>query len=79
MSDFCRPSLQELSDGGIPVCSGDGTMLDGPAAPKVAVVNEASVRHFFAGRNPIGRHMALGGVNNTRLDIEIVGVVKDKR
>ncbi len=52
------------------------TNADGPAAPKVAVVNEAFSRMFFAGANPIGRHFGWGH-NGT--EIEVVGVVADAR
>jgi len=45
------------------------------AAPKVAVVNEQFVRHFFRDRNPIGRKFAPGPKDGP--DTEIIGVVKD--
>ena len=44
---------------------------------KVVVVNEAFVRRFFGGRNPIGRHMMFGASNRKLPDREIVGVVRD--
>jgi predicted permease len=50
---------------------------DSPAAPKVALVNETFARKFFAGQNPIGRH--LGRSRDKELNIEIVGVVKDTK
>jgi putative ABC transport system permease protein len=53
------------------------TVADNLSAPKVAVVNEAFVRHFLANQNPLGHHFGLGGGASTKLDIEIVGVVKD--
>jgi predicted permease len=53
------------------------TEADGPNAPKVAVVNEAFVRKFLPNQNPIGRRMARGGGKDVKLEIEIVGVVKD--
>jgi predicted permease len=52
------------------------TPADGPIAPKVAVVNQAFVREFFAGVNPIGHHFGWGH-NDT--EIEIVGVVADAK
>jgi predicted permease len=54
----------------------DITAADRPGAPKVAVVNEAFVRKFHLGANPIGKRM---GINNsgTPLDTEIAGVVAD--
>jgi putative ABC transport system permease protein len=51
---------------------------DTPATPNVAVVNEAFVKRFFKGQNPIGQHF---GPNRVRYasTYEIVGVVKDIR
>ncbi|HMF77329.1 MAG TPA: ABC transporter permease, partial [Bryobacteraceae bacterium] len=43
---------------------------------KVAVVSEAFARRFLAGKNAVGKRMALGG-GGSGLDIEIVGVAKD--
>jgi predicted permease len=50
---------------------------DTAGAAKVAMVNEAFVRHFVGDQNPIGRHFGLdqGGPH----EIEIVGVLKDAR
>jgi putative ABC transport system permease protein len=65
---------------GTPLIAGrEFTPADNLAAPKVAVVNEAFVRHFLANQNPIGRHFALGAGASTKPDIEIVGVVKDAK
>jgi macrolide transport system ATP-binding/permease protein len=52
------------------------TNADGPTAPRVAIVNEAFSRTFFAGANPVGRHFGWGR-NDT--EIEIVGMVADAR
>ncbi len=51
---------------------------DTAATPNVAVVNEAFVRRFFKGQNPIGQHF---GPNRLRYasTYEIVGVVRDIR
>jgi predicted permease len=50
-----------------------------PTAPWVAIVNEAFVRKFFNGGNPIGKHFAgIPQASATRL-IEIVGVVADAK
>jgi putative ABC transport system permease protein len=51
---------------------------DTAATPNVAVVNEAFVRRFFKGQNPIGQHF---GPNRIRYasKYEIIGVVKDIR
>ena len=47
---------------------------DGSTSPQVCVINEAFAKHFFAGRNPIGKHVT---VNSAPL--EIVGIAKDAR
>jgi predicted permease len=61
----------------IPLRAGrDFTAADGSEAPKVAIVNEQFSRFFFPGGNPLGRHLAFGA-GDVKLDIEIVGVVRD--
>ncbi len=45
---------------------------DDTAAPRVAIVNEAAVRRWFAGQNPIGRRVITNGAPR-----EVVGVVAD--
>lgn len=47
-------------------------------SPRVAVVNEAFVRHFLAGQSSLGRRFAQGR-ENVRADTEIVGVVADSK
>ena len=61
----------------IPLLAGrEFTTSDGPAAPKVAVVNEQFAKFFFPGGNALGRHLAFGA-GDVKLDIEIVGVVRN--
>jgi len=61
----------------IPLLAGrEFTISDGPAAPKVAVVNEQFAKFFFPGGNALGRHLAFGA-GDVKLDIEIVGVVRN--
>jgi predicted permease len=48
---------------------------NGATAPKVAVINEAAVRKFFPGEDPLGRRF--GSTPETSGQIEIVGVVED--
>jgi predicted permease len=43
----------------------------------VAIVNKKFAEHFFPGKSAVGRHIGQGGGPNTKLDIEIVGVVAD--
>src|SRR5260370_35591727 len=52
---------------------------DAGTSTKVAVINEAMVKEFFAKRDPIGVRFALGAGNETKPDILIVGVVKNTR
>jgi predicted permease len=52
----------------------DFTEHDDRNNARVAIVNERFVRHFFSGRDPVGRRFRQGGS-----EIEIVGVVGDAR
>jgi len=45
----------------------------------VAIINEAMVKEFFPKRNPIGVHFGMGSGDDVKLNIEIVGVVKDTK
>jgi predicted permease len=61
----------------IPLLAGrEFTASDGPAAPKVAVVNEQFAKFFFPDRSALGRHLAFGA-GDVKLDFEIVGVVRN--
>jgi predicted permease len=64
---------------GIPVLHGrEVGPQDGPNAPHVVVINEAFAERFFAGLNPIGRHIT--ETFDTRKDImEVVGVAANAR
>jgi predicted permease len=65
---------------GMPLIAGrEFTPADNLAAPKVAVVNEAFVRHYLPNQNPLGHRFGEGGGSKVKLDIEIVGVVKDAK
>jgi putative ABC transport system permease protein len=65
---------------GMPLIAGrEFTSADNLAAPQVAVVNEAFVRHFLQNQNPLGHRLAEGGGEKAKPDIEIVGVVKDAK
>ncbi len=41
------------------------------------IINQTFVKRYFAGRNPIGRRIGFGIDPGTKLDMEIIGVVKD--
>jgi predicted permease len=61
---------------GIPFLEGrDFTRLDAKREATVAVVNRRFAEHFFQGRSALGRHLGWGGGPDTKLAIEIVGVV----
>ena len=67
---------------GIPLLSGrDFHEQDTQGGAQVAIVNEAFVQRFFPGQNPIGRRLGRQAVqpHDTRLNIEIVGVVRSAR
>jgi ABC-type antimicrobial peptide transport system permease subunit len=60
----------------IPLLSGrEFTESDSADGRPVAVINDVFARRFFAGRNPVGEHLA-ATVRNQRRDLEIVGVAK---
>ncbi len=48
-------------------------------SPDVVVVNEAFVRRYFAGQDPIGKRIAYGAQNNEHYWRTIVGLVADTR
>lgn len=52
---------------------------ESPGAQRVLLVNEAFVRWFFAGENPVGRHVGFRWSADAVPDREIVGVVGDSR
>ncbi|HEX9759768.1 MAG TPA: FtsX-like permease family protein, partial [Candidatus Acidoferrales bacterium] len=63
---------------GIPILEGrDFDARDIKEDSKVAIVNQRFARHFFGERSAIGRHLGRGASPDTKLDIEIIGVVVD--
>ena len=69
-----------LATMGIPLLNGrEFSEADTGTSPKVAIINEAMAGRYFAGRNPIGLHFGFGGGKDVKLDIEIVGIVKDSK
>jgi predicted permease len=64
----------------VPILLGrDFRMTDGRGAPKVCIVNEKFARRFFKNGLATGKHIGMGGDPGTKLDIEIVGVVRDTK
>jgi predicted permease len=62
----------------MPIVLGHGfTERDNEAAPKVAVINDAAARKYFADTNPIGQR--IGDSLERSGQIEIVGVLRDAK
>ena len=62
----------------IPLLEGrDFTRLDGKSETRVAIVNRRFANHFFPRASPLGRRLGFGTGPDTKLEIEIVGVVVD--
>ena len=62
----------------IPMLEGrDFTRLDPQEDARVAIVNRKFAEHFFPKQSAIGKRIGFGGGPNTKLTIEIVGVVAD--
>ncbi len=83
--EWVDPHMQFMSPGyfetlKIPVMLGrEFTDRDEKGTPLVAVINERFAKRYFAGRNPVGLHVGMGGNPGTKTDIELVGVVKDTK
>jgi ABC-type antimicrobial peptide transport system permease subunit len=76
---FARVTPHYFETIGTPVVQGRAfNNSDTQASPHVAVVDEAFVRGFFGGQNPIGRHFGLN-LDGHSSDFEIVGVTKDAK
>ena len=45
--------------------------------PTVAIVNRQFAEHFFKGKSAVGKRLGWGGGPDTKLTIEIIGVVAD--
>ncbi|MBA3317444.1 MAG: ABC transporter permease [Gemmatimonadales bacterium] len=52
---------------------------DGAGAAPVVLVNQALVRKYFGGENPLGRRITFGSPDSTSVWREVVGVVGDVR
>jgi predicted permease len=65
---------------GIPLLTGRGIEEQDTAfSTRVAVVNEAMVKHFFAGENPIGRQFRIDDQAWLDKPITIIGISRDAR
>ena len=62
----------------IPILEGrDFSQMDARENSKVVIVNRSFAQHFFKGASAVGKHVGWGVGPNTKLDLEIVGVVGD--
>jgi len=67
-----------FSNVGMPLLLGrDMTERDGPAAPRVTVINETMAKFLFHGSNPIGKRLFTSVTGLERIPLEIVGVARD--
>lgn len=62
----------------IPLLEGrDFRDADSKERPTVAIVNRRFAEHYFKGASAVGKRLGRGGGPNTKLTIEIIGVVED--
>ena len=62
----------------IPLLEGrDFTRVDARKDPTVVIVNRKFAEHFFPGGRAVGKHVGFGGGPDTKLNMEIVGIVGD--
>jgi predicted permease len=62
----------------IPLLDGrDFNRMDVKENSKVVIVNRSFAQHFFKGASAVGKHVGWGTGPETKLDMEIVGVVAD--
>lgn len=65
---------------GTPLLLGrDFGQQDTENTPKVAVINQTMARYFFGNSNPIGKKFGPWGQDRNKLQIEVIGVVKDAK
>ena len=65
---------------GIPILAGRGIEAqDTSTSTRVAVVNEAMVKHFFAGQNPLGRQFTIDDVDWLNKPFTVVGVSRNAK
>ena len=91
--DGPEPYMNSISPGyfntlGVPLAAGrDFTVKDvdevqhgrdkDDFSPRVVIINQKFAQKFFGKTNPLGRHVGFGSDPGTKIDMEIIGVVKD--
>jgi putative ABC transport system permease protein len=72
------PSPGYFQTMGIPILEGrDFDARDVHENVNVAIVNQSFAKHFFGEKSAVGRHLGRGISPDTKLNIEIIGVVAD--
>jgi hypothetical protein len=56
----------------------DFSAAEGPNAPLKAIISESIAKHYFAGQNPLGKHISVAEERGHQ-NAEIIGVVEDMR
>ena len=78
MEDYVGPGY--FGAVGIPILAGRGIEgQDTATSMRVAVVNEAMVKHFFGGLNPLGRQFTIDDANELDKPFTVVGVSKNAK
>jgi predicted permease len=78
LEDYVGPNYFEAI--GIPVLTGRGIEeQDTETSTRVAVVNEAMVKRFFNGNNPIGRQFLIDDESELKKPITIVGISRNAK
>ncbi len=76
--DFVGPDYFRVV--GMPIVAGRGIEVqDTETSARVAVVNEAMVKYFFAGKNPVGRQFTIDDPDWLDKPITVVGVSHDAK
>ncbi|MFL6439150.1 MAG: ABC transporter permease [Terriglobales bacterium] len=78
MEDYVGPNYFGVV--GIPILAGRGIEAqDTPTSSRVAVVNQAFVKQFFQGQNPLGRQFTIDDPDWLNKPLTIIGISKDAK
>jgi predicted permease len=78
LEDYVGPHYFDVI--GIPVLAGRGIQeQDTATSTRVAVVNEAMVKHFFGGNSPIGRQFMIDDAAELQKPITIIGISRNAK
>jgi putative ABC transport system permease protein len=78
LEDYAGPNYFEVV--GIPTLAGRGIeQQDTSTSTRVAVINEAMVKHFYGGNNPIGRQFVIDDAVEMKRPITVIGISKNAK